>query len=184
MKKWLLGIFLIHVGSMAHAGTVSSFDDIEFWVGSGQNSAALVMDWQEDSSSEEAWVWGYRWDGDASGEDMLLEIVAADQRLYARIGTDSGFGTPLYGLGYGLTDNDTFGISDGTAFNSEGIAVTGNHDGAAATDIGDLYHEGWYSGFWNYAVSDGNPYDGGAWQSASSGISGRILSDGDWDGLT
>ena len=184
MKTRLLALIVLHVASVSRAEPVSSFEDIDFWVGSGQNQAAVVIDWIENSSSEQSWVWGYRWDGVATGEDMLLTVVAADQRLYARIGTNSGYGIPLYGLGYDLNDNGIFGISDGTTFGSDGIAVTGAHDGATVTDTGDLYGEGWLTAFWHYAVSNGNPYQGGSWGSASTGISGRTLSDGEWNGFT
>ena len=50
-----------------------TFDDIEFWVGTGANRAALVIDWLENSNEPPALVWGYRWNGTATGRDMLKQ---------------------------------------------------------------------------------------------------------------
>jgi hypothetical protein len=53
-------------------------------------------------------------------------------------------------------------------------------------NAGDLYEEGWLvEGFWSYWISDDtNPFDGTGsdWGFASTGMSGRNLVDGDWDG--
>ncbi len=57
-----------------------SLDDIEYWVGEGSNRAGLVIDWQ-DGITPQSIMWGYRWDGTATGEDMLNAIVASDTRL-------------------------------------------------------------------------------------------------------
>lgn len=42
-----------------------SFDDIQFWVGEGENKAALVLQWNAEGETN-ALVWGYRWDGNAT----------------------------------------------------------------------------------------------------------------------
>lgn len=57
-----------------------SFEDIQFWVGSGSNRAALVIEWH-DGTQPDAMVWGYKWDGEASGHDMIVAIAKADPRL-------------------------------------------------------------------------------------------------------
>ena len=38
-----------------------TFNNIEFWVGEGENRAALIVDWYDDG--ETAMVWGFRWNG-------------------------------------------------------------------------------------------------------------------------
>jgi len=188
-----LGLLL---SPLACAETVTTLDDIdiEFWVGSGANRAAVVIDWDDTSAVDEALVWGYRWDGTATGEDMLKAVLESDDRLFARFGLfDEGLGAAVFGLGYDLDDDETFGISDGTDFGSDGIAHTGIPDNppdpaATATDPEDLYAEGWFSGFWHYGISSGNPFDGASggdeWASSGGGASGRTLSDGDWDSWT
>lgn len=187
MKKHLLGsvtLLILWATTSAQAGTGFFYDDIQYWVGSGQNRAALVIDWVEDSDTEPALVWGYRWDGAATGEDMLRAVVAADPRLFARL-KDWGTARSVIGLGYDLNRNGGFGISDGTVFDPDGIAMTGTSDGATATDTADLYREGWLTGFWGYGVAvDGNPFDTGHWESPMEfGVSDRPLADGDWDGF-
>src|SRR6476620_10618968 len=62
------------------------FADIEFWVGTGANRAALVIDWRENAAGPPARVWGYRWDGAANGAKMLTDVLAADDRLFAKLG--------------------------------------------------------------------------------------------------
>jgi hypothetical protein len=185
VKKLFFGWIVLFTTSVSHAGPVSSFNDIEYWVGSGSNQAAIVFDWVQDSSLEKSWVWGYRWNGTATGEDMFLAVVKADPRLYARIGEKDSWGLPLYGIGYDLNHNGSFGISDGTPFNAYGIAVTSSHDGAVAVDSGDLYKEGWFSGFWNLEVSsDANPFGAAHWSPSYVGMSGTYLSNGDWNAFT
>ena len=73
----------------AHA-VVSSMDDLLFTVGNGANHAALVIDFN-DGTTTESFAWGYRWDGVASGADMFLAIVAADSNLSASTFASSAF---------------------------------------------------------------------------------------------
>ena len=75
--------------SQLRADASFSFDDIQFWVGSGSKRAALVIEWH-DGNRPDAMVWGYRWDGEATGHDMIVAIAKADQKLR--------FINPIYGL--------------------------------------------------------------------------------------
>ncbi len=164
--------------------SISSLDDIKFWVGNGTKRAALLFDWQGDSQVDEALGWGYRWDGAATGEDMLQAVVAADPRLYMKIGDGGGLGPSVFGVGYDQNDDGQFFIDDGTSFDADGIAFTGPADGAFAVDPQDLYAEGWYvDGFWHYGTAASNPYAEGAWTSSSVGLAGRTLVNGGWDSL-
>jgi hypothetical protein len=164
-------------------GQSFTFDDIQFWVGSGSNRAALAIDWGDDSTQPSALVWGYRWNGTAHGSDMLTSIVAADPGLFAKLGTSST-NRAVYGLGYDANRNGEFGIDDDTVFDSQGFAFTDPADLAVATDSGDYYAEGWFTGFWHYGIAANNPYDGGSWSDIASGMSGRTLADGAWDSWT
>jgi hypothetical protein len=162
------------------AGAAFTFADVEFWVGSGANEAAIVIDWNgQDGAGAQSLAWGYRWDGDATGQDMLTAVINADANLYGRFAA-FGFGDALVGLGYD-TDGDGFGISDGTDFGPAGLAFAGTSDGATATDGDDLYAEGWSTGFWSYWLGDA-PFGGGAWDEAPVGFGARMLADGGWDG--
>lgn len=176
---WLLLFLLAGIGRTL--GQVGTLDDLEFWVGTGPNRAALVIDW-DDAGAQPPLAWGFRWSGTATGESMFRSVVSADVRLYARMGTPGPFGPPLFGIGYDR-NGDGFGLSDGTVF-TQGVAVTAPSDGVTSSDPGDSYNEGWNTGFWAYFGSQGSPYVGGVWQSASLGFSDRVLADGDWDGFS
>jgi hypothetical protein len=90
----------------------------------------------------------------------------------------------LYGVGYDANGNHEFGINDETVFDSLGFAFTDPADLAFATDSGDYYSEGWFTGFWHYGIAENNPYNGGSWSDITSGMSGRTLGDGAWDSWT
>jgi len=160
--------------------TAASLDDIQFWAGTGTHRAALVIDWQ-DAQAPQSLLWGFRWDGTATGLDMLQAVVSADPRLYAHLG-QFGWGTAVFGLGYDLNDNGVFAVAPPVAFDSGGLAVDTNPDDArAAVDAGDHWREGWNTGFWAYYLKGSS---GDAWESAMTGAADRVLSDGAWDGYS
>jgi hypothetical protein len=165
------------------ADAAVTFDDIHLWTGTGSNRAALVIDFN-DAATPQSYVWGYRWDGTATGEDMFRAVVTADPRLFAKRKAFS-WGTANLGIGYDA-DGDGFAISDGTMFGAGGIAAGSETaaDGATALDPDDRYREGWHSGFFGYYVAGVNPYAGGTWAESQVGGGDRALADGAWDGLS
>ncbi len=182
---WLLfASFCAFSWQSSSAAAPFSFDDITYWVGSGSNRAALTIDWADNSTAPPALVWGYRWDGVKHGNDMLSAIIAADPRLFAKLGGSPGSPIAVYGLGYDANSNGQFGINDDTAFDSQGFAYTDPSDLATATDSGDYYAEGWFAGFWHYGVAAADPYNGGSWSDTSVGMAARTLTDGSWDSWT
>lgn len=157
-----------------------TLDDITVWTGSGANRAGLVIDWADGSDPA---VYGYMFDGAATGQDMFEAVFADRAELYAKV-AQFGFGDAVMGIGIDR-DNDGFGLDDGSVF-TDGIRVissadanNGEADGAVPTDGDDTYLEGWNTAFWGYYVSDG----ASDWGFASSGFGGRSLQDGDWDGF-
>jgi hypothetical protein len=175
--------FLTALESCACAATFG-FNDVEFWIGSGMNRAAVVIDWFEEGDDPPSLVWGYRWDGAATGADMLLAALAADERLFAKLGEGDAGINAIYGLGYDADDDGEFGVTGGAVFDPYGIAISEPSDGEEATDPGDIYAEGWLGGFWHYGVASSNPYDGGTWTDIPVGMASRTLTDGAWDGWT
>jgi len=169
------------------AAAVTTFDDLDFVVGSGASQATLVLDWN-DGIADESLAWGYRFDAGATAEDMLLDIVAADDRLFAAVSPAGQYGVSIYGLGYDV-DGDGFAVSDNTAaphtlFDANGIAVLNSSaeeitDLSTAADPDDHYREGfWSSGFWVLSSADGSPYGGaGSYAAPPVGISGLTLTD-------
>lgn len=166
------------------AGPVTTFDDIRFWVGTGANRSALAIDWNGPDTSDHSLVWGYRWDGAATGIDMLTAIIRADDRLYAKMGPIGGFGFGVVGLGYDTNNDGLFALDDGTTFDQSGINDEVPSDFAESVDPDDWYAEGWlFENFWNYGIASSSPFDGGAWGRSGGGVSSRNLTDGSWDSL-
>ncbi len=159
---------LLPVGA-AYGGLVSTLDDIDYWVGSGTNRSAVVIDWND---GRDSLAWGYRWDGAATGEDMLLSILDADLRLTADF---SDFGTPAA--------PNLFARAVGYDRNRNGFSSSDPQDSFAVS--GDFVSDFRY---WEYFNATDSPYslaDGaGVWRSANTGISGRSLTDGAWDGFS
>ena len=125
-----------------------TFDDITYWVGEGENRAALVLQWNDDRE-EGALVWGYRFDGTATGFDMIKEIAAADDRLYFAA-SQSSLGYTIGGIGYDLDgDGDIALLENGNRIEVvDGMAENSNYDNLTAADSDDLWISGWYSGYW------------------------------------
>ncbi len=168
--------------SIAAAGfTGMTFEDINFWVGQGANRAALVVDWN-DGPAELVKVWGFRWDGSATGADMVRAVCAADAGFYAMGGTGP-YGFAIGGLGYDKNGNSFFDITkiaSASSFDGSGyMAVAGYaFDGWSAAESDDGWAGGWEAdGFWGYFYNEA-----GVWISSMIGASSRLLADGDWDG--
>jgi hypothetical protein len=141
-----------------------SFDDIQIWAGSGSNRAGIVIDWN-DGNSPVSLAWGFRWDGTATGRDMLNAIKAVDSRLFEA--ADPEGRADIYGIGYDL-DNDGFNY------------VPGDDDTGYAADSDDHYNEGWTTaGYWSYFIK---PSASASWGWAMEGLTTRVLTDGGWDG--
>lgn len=123
--------------------------DIDYWVGSGSNEAALVIDWF-DGLNPRSLVWGYRWDGEANGLDMINAIAEADIRL------SGDFDAMVSQVQYDLDNNGLIDESDHNMGMNE-----------------------YPSGYWSYFLKAESTQD---WTYASTGVAGRILTDGCWDG--
>lgn len=188
-SAWCALTSLLASATLAPAQPVSDFSGIVNWTGTGANEAAVVLDFND---GRVPMTWGYRWDGAATGADALRAVVEADASLFALASNPGAFGISLYGLGYDR-DYDGFGTAPTAldAVNGFDTASNGWHitddtadvDSIGASDVDDSWMSGWTTGFIAYYLGNGNPYNGGAWESAMTGISGRTLSNGDWDGF-
>jgi hypothetical protein len=182
MRRFLAGIALLLVlAGSSPAGPVTSLDQIQVWVGSGSNEAAWVIDWNNGQTTESL-VWGYRWDGTATAEDMLRALAGANIGIYATVGDfGPGLGFAIFGLGFDVNQNGQFGVTPSLTF-VDGIATevrdTQVNSNRQATDPGDFYTEDWFSGFWSYWLST----DGANWDFSPVGISSEVLTNGDWEG--
>lgn len=124
MKKEIFALALGLATMSVRAGTTVDFDHIVHWAGEGEKRAALIIQFNDDKANGEAYVWGYRWNGSASGEDMLRAIARASRCLTPLIQYTGNMGSTLNGIG--LTDGrdalcdylvyDFEGAKDGSAF--------------------------------------------------------------------
>jgi len=174
----LAGLVLVPA---AHADL---FDNIQFWVGTGTNRAALEIDWN-DGQANDALVWGYCWDSSATGGEMLEAIVAADPRLYAEVG-GTGSGAYLDGLGFRPSGDQDFQLNPPLSFNSQHLANDDNANSSrTAVTPGDFWMEGFsWPGFWSYWLSTDSRLsaDYSDWSFSNFGMGDRVLANGDVDG--
>ncbi len=164
--------------------TTLPFSDIQYWVGTGTNEAALVIQWN-DNKNPDALVWGFRWNGTATGEDMLKAIAKADHRFYTLLRQGTQFGTAVGGIGFdlnGINSNALYKNGDTMypLYPSEGIINTSEYDfdSYTAADTNDHWKSGWTTGYWSYWVKDPADADFGY---SGVGASTRQLQNGSWD---
>lgn len=181
-----------------------TFDMIESWTGEGANRAALVVQWNVDGE-QNALVFGYRWDGVATGSDMFRAVVSANPQLYGLIQytnvsspTDPLGGYTINGIGWdadgdgdiALIDtgngDQVYEAADGLFYHPRGYdpdkggSSDYDYDNWKARDTDDFWQAGWLSdGYWSYWVkgADSETFGYSSW-----GASGRVLEDGCWDG--
>lgn len=180
-----------------------TFDMIQSWSGEGSKKAALVIQWN-DLSETYALVFGYRWDGEATGADMLRAVTTGNPQLYSLVQytnvsspTDPDGGYTVNGIGWDKdADGDIALIDTGHGnqmYNSEtglfihprgyvpgqGGSPDYDYDNWKAADTDDYWGAGWYSAYWSYWVKGSSDSTFGY---SSLGASGRVLTDGCWDG--
>jgi hypothetical protein len=168
----LSAILLALIAVCAPAGAARatfSMSDIVNWTGSGPNSAALVIDWNDDRAPDSL-AWGFRWSGTATGMDMIQAVAAADPWLFLDV-RNIGFGPVVFGI---ACDADQSGNA---------LDFTGPFDESATTDAPDHLREGFYvSGYWRYFNGATTGTSLPSWNGSGSGALTRALSDGSWDG--
>jgi hypothetical protein len=138
----------------AYADGAISFDDVvvEYWAGSGDLEAMLIVDWQEDR----ALAFGYRFSPlDEPTDFDLFEAVNNHSERFYREWVDGMPESAVFGIGWDV-----------------------DLDGFDKDDPEDWYEEGWFeNGYWAQYLS----IDGEAW-SFGGGIGTHNLDDGDWVG--
>lgn len=183
-----------------------TFDMIENWTGEGENRAALVIQWNDpDGRDAAALVFGYRWDGFATGYDMFRDVVLNNPQLFGliqrtNVGCDispiAPDGYTVDGIGWdddesgdpGMWDsanNEYYYPEGGLQYHPRGgSGIDGSYpdydyDNWKAADENDLWQAGWYVGYWSYWVknSETEQFGYSGW-----GVACRELVDGCWDG--
>lgn len=169
------------VSPRAIADGTFTMDMIENWSGEGANRAAFVVQWNAESETS-ALVWGFRWDGEATGETMARAIAASDPRFFIMTETGTEYGSTVSGFGYDVNKSGDFSITkDGVTLSPDenGVILSSSYgyDGWTCTDPEDYWQSGWYQGYYWLKSSDSDP-----WGYSGTGITGRKLTDGCWDG--
>lgn len=162
-----------------------NMDNVKFWIGTGTKKALLVIQWN-DGKTPETLVWGYKWDGDANGSDMITAIAKADPRFYALTYPNTQYGTAIAGLGFDIDGKGTIGLvlsgnSTYPNYPTNGVINTSsyNFDDWTVLDSNDHWQSGWYTkGFWSYSIKNSAEEE---LTSSALGASNRVLVDGSWD---
>jgi hypothetical protein len=186
MAKISTALLALILTSLQVQALVGSLDNIEYWVGAGQNRAALVVQWN-DGVTPVSVAWGYRWDGPATGLDMLRAIAGSTR-------VEDPAGDPV-GAASGADSRLKLGLVE-YSFGLSVLSLEYSPSAGATRTQSD-----WYSGYWQYLICGGNfeyydwategtalydeagsnTYESGAWTSSPIGAGDRPLIDGAWD---
>lgn len=147
MKKILLILlaFCTLMGAVkAQEDATISADQIQYWIGEGENEAILIVQWCD---PEIAFAWGYRFDGEVNVQTMLDDITAEDSRLTYEgdastvnqiYYNDDDYSLSLTGWGWMYNMN---GWMASLGYTSQMVAngdVVKWGDAGCATEVGDM----------------------------------------------
>jgi len=85
MKKFTLSIIAVLVSAISFS-QILQFEQILNWSGTGSNQAMLIIDFN-DSTANECYAFGYRFDGQKTAEEMIIAISNENPDLDASIFT-------------------------------------------------------------------------------------------------
>lgn len=175
-KKFTLLMMALLMSVMAFADSKCNvdFSKIQRWVGSGDNQAALVIQWNDGKDDNKMLVWGYRWaEGETkTGADMVLDIAKADP-AFTTYASDGSWGMYIQGFGYDLNGDGNM------AFDNKGSVVyprNGRVDNWTPQDETDHWKAGFStSGYFAYYLAGKTGDD---YSYAPVGASSRKLQNG------
>ena len=153
-------------------------DNIRFWLGSGTNECAIVVDFNDGSAEECSFAWGYRWNGTAPSVKAILdEITAKDQRLKMFFHS-SEYGSFIDAFAY---DAD----GDGGSFTLSGFVKSDADDLFPATeskqDIDEATGNIIYSGTsWMQLYGTGTSFADITFTETPNGVDLMNPQDGEW----
>jgi len=194
MKKHfpaLCALTLLIAGHLQAQWPVDTFDDVQFWVGSGSKRSALVLQWN-DGRAPSSIVWGFRWDGEVTGIQMLIAIAGSTiirepyggDVLETLSGADSritlvleryGFGDAIYSLVYREAGSERT-ASDWSAGFWQYSVFAGQFDYSTYNAETEQF-----DGPFAYNRSGSPRYSFVDWFESQIGASDRLLVDGSWD---
>ncbi|MGM9864502.1 MAG: leucine-rich repeat protein [Lepagella sp.] len=147
-------------------------DSIKFWVGHGSKRAGLVL------YMDVIRVVGFRFDGEATGQDMLFALAKEDPRYFFSY-TGSLFGAAILHMGWDRNENGYFATANGAEY-IDGVARIENYNtsGLNPLDPDDYSWGGWMGNYWRYSVMDPGQ---DSFSTSGVGCASRKLKDGSWD---
>lgn len=104
--RHLLLSAVIAAGAVPDSTATVDLDAIRNWAGTGEKRAALVIDFHDEKGNDQALVWGYRWDGNASGEDMIRAIARSSRVLVLMTQYTGNMGSTVNGVGIAADRNE------------------------------------------------------------------------------
>jgi hypothetical protein len=192
MKKLIAALFALPLAGLQAQSIVNSFDDIQFWVGSGSKESVVVLQWN-DGKQPTSLAWGFRWDGEKNGIQMLTALAGttvirepyggpvvetlsgADPRI-VMILERYGFGDVIYSLVY----NDNGAVRTAADWSSsfwQYSLFAGEFDYFTYNSVTQEF-----DGPFLYDQAGSTLYNDVQWFEAPIGASDRTLVDGSWDG--
>lgn len=176
IKRLIAAGVLISSASLFEVHAASFLiSDVTHWIGpaagAGVSQAVMVIQWPGQSSS---YAWGYRWQSTESktGADMLTAFQSASNGAFVVSGLSGGFISDLQWQG-----NSFPGYNAGTG---EYLNYFVNNE-----QVGGNFANGAAPAGAHILPPLGSPYDEagpGRWVSSNTGVVGRPLVDGSWDG--
>jgi hypothetical protein len=120
--------------------------NIKYWSGTGANQAVMVVDLT--ATGGQSHSFGFRWDGNATGYDMVKTIAGAGDLDFTAT-TFPGFGTYIDNFTYGGEAGDiNFYWQYFTGIPAGGsVAWTSSAIGMVDRVLADGSVDGWYNGF-------------------------------------
>lgn len=131
-----------------------SMDQINCWTGTGSLQAAMVVDFSDEAGNPAAFVWGYNFDGAATGFDMLNAITsdpASGLTMTYETGSYGPMVQTINYLSYEIDDQDgnNMGYSLGSSISETLEGWTSSGTGASGRVLVDNSWDAWTEGSWN-----------------------------------
>lgn len=168
---------------------VDNFNDIDYWAGSGTRQSALVLQWN-DGLAPASVAWGYRWDGTATGIDLLTAVAGT---TIIREPSGGGVVETLSGADPALVLTiERYGWGDAVysmVYSPGGVTRTQADWGSGYWEYslyaGDIDYFTWdgtgFAGPFNYNAAGSADYGSVSWWPSQVGAADRLLVDGSWD---
>lgn len=80
VKKLLAFILGVTLAFGASATITFPASNVQYWVGTGSNSAVVIIGWDDNPNGNFALVWGVHWNGSATAANILDTIATYDER--------------------------------------------------------------------------------------------------------